>query len=77
MQGLIKGINNMRIKFKQDVGENKEGSETNVKDWIAEIMIRDGQAIELDSHNSIAKSIDDAPNKMIKRGDTRRKSKVE
>jgi len=53
----------MRVKFITDIGKNKKGSEADVADWIAKIMIRDGQAIGLDSHKNIDKPNED---KMIR-----------
>jgi hypothetical protein len=74
----------MRIKLTKSYWGYKAGSEMDVDILNAHLLINLGMA-ELDSHNSTLvngyendkKSVDEAPSdKMVRRGDTRRKSKV-
>jgi hypothetical protein len=75
----------MRIKLTKSYWGYKAGSEMDVDILNANLLINLGIA-ELDSHNSALvngynkndkKSVDEVPSdKMVRRGDTRRKSKV-
>jgi hypothetical protein len=76
----------MRIKLTKSYWGYKAGTEMDVDLLNANLLINLGVAEALDSHNSALvngynkndkKSVDEAPSdKMVRRGDTRRKSKV-
>jgi hypothetical protein len=76
----------MRIKLTKSYWGYKVGTEMDVDILNANLLINLGIAEVLDSHNSTLvngynkndkKSVDEAPkDKMVRRGDTRRKSKV-